>query len=73
MADKDRASHAATKGYVFKGGFVWKGGINSSASQITERPPPPEPLGNTGGVKRTPASGRQADGEASTNNGKASD
>ena len=51
MAEKDKASPAVTEGYVFKGGLVWKGGVNPSVSKITERPPPPEPLGTTGGVK----------------------
>lgn len=73
MAAKDKASHAATKDYVFKGGLVWKGGVNSSASQITQRPPPPEPLGTTGGVKRAPASGRQPEGEFPAGDGNASD
>ena len=72
MAEKDKASHVVTEGYVFKGGLVWKGGVNSSASRITERPPPPEPLGTTGGVKRGAASRSQAEGEASAGDGNAS-
>ena len=73
MAEKDKASPAVTEGYVFKGGLVWKGGVNSSASRITERPPPPEPLGTTGGVKRGAASRPQADGDSSAGDGNASD
>ena len=73
MAEEAKASHAVTEGYVFKGGLVWKGGVNPSVSQITERPPPPEPLGTTGGVKPQAASGRQTEGESSPGNGSSSD
>ena len=73
MAEKDKASPAVTEGYVFKGGLVWKGGVNSSASRITERPPPPEPLGTTGGVKPQAASGPQTEGESSSDNSNSSD
>lgn len=69
MAEKDKPSHAVTDGYVFKGGLVWKGGVNSSASRITERPPPPEPLGTTGGVRRSATSRPPADGDSSAGNG----
>ena len=65
MANKDKASHVVSEGYVFKGGLVWKGGVNPSVSRITERPPPPEPLGTTGGVKPGAASQQQAEGDAS--------
>ena len=73
MAEKDKASHSVTEGYVFKGGLVWKGGVNPYVSKITERPPPPEPLGTTGGVKPQAASGRQTEGESSPGNGNSSD
>ena len=73
VADTNKASHAVTDGYVFKGGLVWKGGVNSSVSQITERPPPPEPLGATGGVKPGAASRPQAEGDSSAGDGNISD
>ena len=72
-ANTDVRRTMSTGGYAFKGGMVWKGGVNSSPSRITERPPPPEPLGTTGGVKRGSASQRQAEGQASAGDGDASD
>ena len=72
MASKDKPS-PAVKGYVFEGGLVRKGGLNPAQSSITERPPLPPPFGGTGGVPPDSAPRSQADGEASTNNGKASD
>ena len=69
MAEEAKASDAVTEGYVFKGGLVWKGGVNPSVSRITERPPPPEPLGTTGGVKPNARSGRLTEGESSSGNG----
>lgn len=69
--DVRRATSAG--GYAFKGGMVWKGGVNSSPSRITERPPPPEPLGTTGGVKPDEASRRQSERLASTGDGNTSD
>ncbi len=72
-ANKDVRRATSAGDYVFKGGLVWKGGVNSSASRITERPPPPEPLGTTGGVKPDEASRRQPEGEASTGDGTTSD
>ena len=43
-ANTDVKSTTPLHGYAFKGGLVWKGGVNSAVSQITERPPLPLPF-----------------------------
>ena len=50
-ANTDVKSTTSLRGYAFKGGLVWKGGVNPAVSQITERPPPPLPFAGTGGVR----------------------
>ena len=64
MASKGDKAREAVKPYEFREGMVWKGGLNPDVSRITVRPDPPEPLANTGGVAREPASERPA-GESS--------
>ena len=71
----DRNGTVATplRSYSFKGGLVWKGGVNPSVSKITQRPPPPEPLGTTGGVRQNAASERPTESETSADNSNSSD
>ena len=63
MASKDKKVREPVTPYVFREGMVRKGGLNPDVSRITVRPDPPEPLANTGGVRREPASDGPA-GEA---------
>lgn len=71
-ANTDVRRTMSTGGYAFKGGMVWKGGVNSSPSRITERPPPAPPFGGTGGISSSGEPRPQAEGESSAGEGDAS-
>ena len=55
-----KAPELATRGYVFKGGLIEKGGRNIGPSAITERPPPPEPIATLQSVQSPPPTPNQA-------------